>query len=234
MKPLLLDTFCKAGGCTKGYQEAGFYVVGIDIEAQPRYIGDDFVQMDALEALRILIDGGYIVGRTGRKYYLSDFTVIHTSPPCQGYSELNRLHKKEYPLLIADVRRLLQAAGRPYVIENVAGARNDLINPIMLCGIHFGLKVYRHRYFEVWPEMLGLPHIPHNDQTPAVGRGLSPKGYISITGTGGFGVENGFDYARKAIGIDWMTRPELSQAIPPAFTRWIGQQLLRVLEMEAA
>lgn len=94
-KPLLLDCFCGAGGCTRGYQMAGFEVIGIDINRQPHYIGDDFIQMDALEALRILIGGEYITGRTGRQYYLSDFAVIHASPPCQGYSNTKHIYSKK-------------------------------------------------------------------------------------------------------------------------------------------
>lgn len=238
----LLDCFCKAGGCTKGYQQAGFEVVGIDIEPQPRYIGDDFVQMDALEALRILIGGGYIVGKSGRRWYLDDFNALSGSPKCQfgtGMQHLVKARNGSYPEhenQIPAVRELLQLTGKPYVIENVDGSRKHLINPIMLCGKTFGLKTYRHRWFEISPFWFLAPsHIAHQDQTPSAGNGISPKGFISICGTGGvrgMTSQEIIDYWSTAMGIDWMTRAELAEAIPPAYTRWIGEQLINQLRLD--
>ncbi len=118
MSMRLLDLFCGAGGCSAGYQRAGFEVAGVDIERQPRYCGDQFIQADALEYLTALIESGGI----------AEFDAVHASPPCQGYSATKVLKPVDHPMLIEDTRRLLQASGLPYVIENVPGA--PLINPV--------------------------------------------------------------------------------------------------------
>lgn len=222
MKKKLLDGFCKAGGCTKGYQEAGFYVVGVDIEPQPNYCGDEFYQGDAFKFI---------------EKYGADFDIIHTSPKCQHGTGIQHLavarngsypqHENQIPLL----RELLRKIGKPYVIENVNGSRKYLVNPIMLCGNSFGLKTYRHRWFEIWPFWFLAPsHIAHQDKTPSAGNGISPKGFISICGTGGvrgMTSQQIVDYWSMAMGINWMTREELAEAIPPAYTKWIGEQLLK-------
>ena len=236
-KPRLLDLFSGAGGAAVGYHRAGFeVVVGIDNKPQKNY-PFLFVQMDALEALRILIDGGYIVDNKGNKWYLSDFDVIHASPPCQAYTNLRHLgiarngsYLDSHPRLIKPLQELLDGMDKPYVIENVTGARRQLRNPVMLCGKHFGLKTYRHRWFETKPFMLAPSHGPHKDQTPSAGHGISPKGFISIAGNGGVKGLKGrsiVEYWSLAMGIDWMTRPELAEAIPPAYTEFIG---LRIME----
>lgn len=220
----LLDTFCKAGGCTKGYQDAGFYVVGVDIEQQPRYIGNEFYQADAFE----------FIAKYGK-----EFDVISCSPKCQsgtGMQHLAKARNGSYPYhenQIPALRELLRKVGKSYVIENVTGSRKYLINPIMLCGNSFGLKTYRHRWFEIWPYWFLAPsHIAHHDKTPSAGNGISPKGFISICGTGGVKGMNSKEivkYWSRAMGIDWMTREELAEAIPPAYTKWIGQKLLEIL-----
>lgn len=132
-KPRLLDLFCGAGGATKGYQRAGFHVVGVDLHAQPNYCGDHFVQMDAL-------------------WYLDDFgscfDVIAASPPCQAYANVTRWtgNQNDHDALIAPVRELLDEIGLPYVIENVVTP--EIRSDFMLCGSHFGLPIRRHRFFE--------------------------------------------------------------------------------------
>ncbi len=143
MKPLLYDVFCGAGGCTVGYQRAGFYVVGIDKDSQPRYPGDDFIQMDALEFLEKLLNGEY-----------PEPTLISTSPPCQVYSVTKDLSNGNHPDLVGPIRAALQTIGLPYVIENVPGA--PLVNPIKLCGTMFDLRVLRHRLFETEPVTEGV------------------------------------------------------------------------------
>lgn len=226
-KPLLYDLFCKAGGCSKGYMDAGFYVIGVDINPQPRYIGDEFVQMDALEFLQQLLDGLW-----------PEPTAITASPPCQfgtGVQNLGKARNGNYPIhlnLIPQTRELLIKTGKPYVIENVAGARKHLINPTMICGSQFDLKVYRHRYFESNVFLQSCPHYPHKDSTPSAGNGKSPKGFISVCGTGGvrgMKAQEIVEYWSMAMGIDWMNRAELAEAIPPAYTRFIGEQLMRVI-----
>lgn len=217
MNPKLLDLFCKAGGCSVGYHRAGFDVEGVDIEHQPNY-PFAFTKMDALEYLDTMD--------------LSKFDVIHASPPCQKYSGMQLLSAarngsyKEHLDLVEPVRIRLKKIGKPYVIENVVGA--PLENSFILCGSMFGLKVYRHRQFESSEFIWQPDHIPHNDTTPPAGNGISPKGFISVCGTGGVrGMKANeiLQYWRMAMGIDWMNRAELSQAIPPTFTEYIGRQL---------
>ena len=208
-RPRLLDTFCGAGGCSVGYHRAGFEVVGVDNRPMPRY-PFEFHQADALE----------FIAEHGR-----EFDVIHASPPCQAYSnQANCWPGNEYPDLISATRGAILQTGNPYVIENVAGARNHLLASIMLCGKTFGLKVYRHRYFECRPFFLAPAHILHRDSTPRSGRGKSPKGFISVAGH-----LSNTTYCREAMDIDWMTGAELSQAIPPAYTQWLGTRLLEAL-----
>jgi hypothetical protein len=134
-KPRLLDLFCGAGGCARGYQRAGFYVVGVDNRPQPRYAGDEFVQADALEYVR---DHGH------------EFDAIHASPPCQGYSDgANNIHGRPTTRCRSPTcARLLEATGLPYVIENVEGARKHMRDPVTVCGLSLGLNVRRHRLFE--------------------------------------------------------------------------------------
>jgi DNA (cytosine-5)-methyltransferase 1 len=220
MRPLLLDAFCGAGGAAMGYKRAGFEVWGCDIKPQPRYVGDLFFQMDALEFIALF--GGIC-------------DAIHASPPCQGYSDANNLHKarngyrrEDYPLLIIPTREALRKTGKPYVIENVKA--RFLEDPVMLCGAHFGLKVYRHRFFESNMALTQPAHVPHNDKTPSAGNGVSPKGFISVAGTGGvrgFTMKEVIAYWQMAMGIDWLyTREELKEAIPPAYGEYIGRQLI--------
>ena len=223
MRPLLLDLFCGAGGAAEGYHRAGFDVVGVDIEPQPNY-PFLFIQGEATGAL-----GWTLLNSVG---------AIHASPPCQAYSTTASLHSNEYPRLIEPVRELLDDTGLPYVIENVAGAKADLREPITLCGSSFGLGVRRHRLFEVSGFDVGLvPPCNHGEQREP----------IDVTGTGGPRVGERTDggggnsrkprnlaEAREAMGIDWMTRPELSEAIPPAYTEWIGAHLLAAVKGRAA
>lgn len=222
-RPRLLDLYSGAGGAARGYQLAGFHVTGVDINPQPRFAGDVFIQADALD---------YAASHGWQ------FDAIHASPPCQAHSQLRRLSGNEYPDLIAATRSCLDALGLLYVIENVQGA--PLLNPVMLCGSQFGLKVYRHRFFESSILLFQPAHMPHRDSTPSAGNGASPKGFISVTGTGGVkrgGLPTGWtsarDYMAFAMGVDWMARGELAQAVPPAFTEYVGRQLLAVLNNRA-
>lgn len=207
----LLDLFCGAGGAGMGYHKAGFEVVGVDIRPQPRY-PFSFVQADALD---------YAAAHGW------EFDAIHASPPCQRYSRITPVDRREEkPDLVAPTRWLLETLGLPYVIENVVGA--PLCETIMLCGAMFGLQVYRHRIFESNILLLAPTHTRHIYKCPPAGKGAGKDegGFISIT-SGGQGMgKGGRDYARRAMGIDWMTGDELAEAIPPAFTKYIGQQLM--------
>lgn len=207
-KPLLLDTYCGAGGSAVGYARAGFEVVGVDIAAQPHF-PFEFHQADALE----------FIEKHGR-----DFDVIHASPPCQAYTPLRALHpSNHYPDLVAPTRAALLATGRPWAIENVPGA--PLRWFVTLCGTMFGLRVYRHRRFEC-SHLLMQPHHPRHTVTADGCTGRDRKArylagaFVTVCGHVG-------SYAGDAMGIDWMTGKELSQAIPPAYCEWLGRQLRR-------
>lgn len=209
-KPKLLDLFCGAGGAARGYQMAGFHVTGIDINPQPRYIGDEFYQADAM------------------MFPLDGFDVIHASPPCTGFSCASLVHRnngKKYIDLLTPTRERLKAFGKPWVIENVPGA--PMKNYITLCGLMFGLKVFRHRHFECSHMLFQPEHIPH-------GKRRIGEGYFSVVGNGGSitgqkkkQVPNPVKEWPKAMGINWMTKKEIRLAIPPAYTKYIGKQLLR-------
>jgi DNA (cytosine-5)-methyltransferase 1 len=212
-RPRLLDLFCGAGGCAVGYHRAGFDVVGVDIVPQPRY-PFPFVRADALE----------YVAAQGK-----EFDAIHASPPCQQYTPLKALHgTKKYADLVAPTRELLVTTGKPWVIENVNGA--PLYYAIFLCGTMFGLRVYRHRRFEASFLMLQPEHPAHLVRAGAPGtkggRGRKAHymggGFVTVCGNVG-------SYAGPAMGIDWMTGKELSQAIPPGYTQYVGLQLMNAL-----
>lgn len=215
-KPILLDLFCGAGGASMGYSRAGFDVVGVDIKPQPRY-PFEFHQADALEY--------------GKWATSEGFDAIHASPPCQHYSHASNCRPglaDSYPDLIGPTRALVQAIGLPFVIENVYGAKNELLHPTMLCGAMFQLKTYRHRFFEMSfpPALIGHPQ--HIVPTSKAGH-WKPGTYVSVAGNAA-----PIKLAREAMGIDWMTGAELVESIPPAFTQWIGEQLLaHILERAA-
>ncbi len=208
MKPKLLDLFCGAGGASMGYHRAGFEVEGVDIKPQPHY-PFKFYQADALE------------------FPLDGYDAYHASPPCQRYSRLSLVRgsgkRDAHPDLVGTTRDTLQKTNLPFVIENVVGS--PLINPIRLCGLMFNLKVYRHRLFECTFAIWEIPHIKHPEVCPSAGKGQSKSGFVSVCGHQGGGVT--MDEWRKAMDISWMTQGEISQAIPPAYTEYIGKYLLK-------
>jgi DNA (cytosine-5)-methyltransferase 1 len=211
-RPRLLDCCCGAGGVARGYYNAGFDVVGIDMRPQPRY-PFPFIRGDVLELLP----------------WVRGFDVIHVSPPCQAWTDLQKQSKLEYPDLIEPVRGILRELGVPYVIENVEGA--PLESPVRLCGasVEFpDLRVIRHRLFESNVPLRGVPcpsrHplvFTHDKRKAHHGALEQDSSYVQVTGGGNCTVAN----KRSAMGIDWMTGRELNEAIPPAYTRWIGTQL---------
>lgn len=209
-KQLVYDVFCGAGGATKGYKQLGLVVIGIDNKPQPRYCGDGFILMDALEFLGRYISGGY-----------REALFFHASPPCQAYSESAkqwRIGGRVYSDMIGDIRELLKKTGRPYIIENVRNA--PLVDPFMLNGAKFGLKVARKRYFETSFE---IPFELMPPDKPAVRMGRPVREGDVIQPVGHF---SGVEYAKRQMGIDWMVQSELAQAIPPAYTEYIGSKCL--------
>lgn len=195
-----------------GYQRAGFEVVGVDIDPQPNF-PFEFIQADAL-------------GMSQR--FLKSFDVIHASPPCQSYSDLAKRNGNGHlwPRLIEPVREMLERTGRPFVIENVEGA--PLNEPIMLCGTMFPeLRVLRHRLFESNVELKTPPHGKHplvftlDKRKAHYGKLDQDKAFVQVTGGGNCSIKN----ARSAMGIEWMTKGELNESIPPAYTEYLGRQL---------
>ena len=200
MKPRLLDAFCCQGGATRGYQLAGFHVTGIDINPQPRYIGDAFIQGDAVAYIR---EHGH------------EYDATHASPPCQAYAPVTawRGNQDDHPDLLDPTRQALIETGRPWIIENVPGAplRPDYI----LCGSMFGLRVIRHRWFETsW----GGYDLRSRCQHPADVIPFEHKDERAFA---------------VAMGCEWMNNLGGREAIPPAYTEYLGAQLLDRLKAAA-
>lgn len=214
--PRLLDPACCAGGAAMGYSRAGFAVVGVDVNPQPRY-PFELIQADALDVLR-------------DRAFVKSFDAVHASWPCQGFKKGTLWSDK--PDLVTPGRELMSTYDMPWVIENVMEC--PLIDPIVLCGSMFDgptgrpLRVYRHRRFEGSPG-LNLVAPPHPKHTVRTANSQRLKRWnegwnASITGDVGTYV------GPEGMDIDWMTGNELSEAIPPAYTEWVGRQLLAHLE----
>jgi hypothetical protein len=215
-RPRILVLCCKAGGAAMGYHRAGFDVVGLDLEPQPRF-PFTFVQGDALT------------------YPLDGFNAYHASPPCQanllGLAAVNRKLGRDYAHadIIDPIRQRLRATSKPFNIEQPEqGAR--LVNPVRLCGSSFGLPIRRHRQFESSVGYL-VPQCDHSWQTERkYWTGWRPNGehrlatVVQVYGNGA----NRHEWP-AALGIDWMTPDELTQAIPPAYTEFLGRQMLAYL-----
>ena len=203
-----LDLFCGAGGAGVGLARAGFEVIGVDLAAQPRY-PFRFVQADAMS------------------YPLEGFDLVWASPPCQRYSAMSSCRvglAGSYPDLISFVRQRLLSAGVPFVIENVVSS--PLIEPIMLCGRMFELELYRHRLFECsWPA--AAPEHPKHLVPASKAGHWKPGTVISVAGHAA-----PIAVAKAAMGIEWMNRSELAEAIPPAYSEYIGRSLLSFVALE--
>lgn len=225
-RPLLFDLFCGAGGAARGYEEAGFDVIGVDINPQPHY-PYKFIQANALTFM-----GRLVAGYMWERLTLGDFAAVHASPPCQGYSAMKVVWngRKGHPMLVEPVRELLQASGKPWVMENVPGA--PLANPVMLCGSMFGLgyneyQLRRHRLFEISGFTVAPLECQHD--TPVIG---VYGGHGRDRRRGGGDLPIGAGYA--AMGIDWMNGKEVSESIPPAYTEYIGGHLLEAITQKVA
>lgn len=221
-RPRLLDLFCGQGGAGTGYFRAGFAVTGVDNRPQHRYPFPDFHIDDALAYVQ---DYGHT------------FDAIHASPPCQRYSDLAKRNGNadDWPDLIGPVRDLLDEIGLPYVIENVEGA--PLRRDVVLCGTMFpGLRVLRHRVFESNVPLATPAHpahplvFTHDKRKAHYGRLDQDVSFVQVTGGGNCSLAN----ARDAMGIDWMDKHGLNEAIPPAYSEWIGTQLLQAVEQRRA
>ena len=222
-KPRILDLFCCAGGAAVGYSRAGFDVTGVDIAPQPRF-PFKFIQADVLHL---------------NQEFLASFDAIHASPPCQHYSDLAKRNRNadDWPDLVGPVRDILTTSDRPWVIENVEGA--PLMNPVVLCGTMFAnLRVIRHRLFETSfaiEQPLHIPHAHHprchtfDKRKKHFGKTCEWTDYVSVNGGGNCSIAA----ARDAMGIDWMTKKEINEAIPPDYTEYIGRLLMIHLQETA-
>lgn len=218
-RPRALDLFCCAGGASAGLYAAGFDVVGVDIEPQPNY-PFPFIQADALFAS------------------LRGFDFVWASPPCQRYSDLAKRNRNadQHPDLIPPTRRLLKASGvGAWVIENVEGA--PLVDPVMLCGTMFaGLRVLRHRLFEASFTIEPPPHgkhpkvHTHDRRKTHFGKTNERMDFVQVTGGGNCTIAA----AKDAMGIGWMTKDEINQAIPPAYAEYIGRAALQYIGLRNA
>lgn len=216
-----VDLFCGAGGATKGLQRAGFKVLGVDINPQPRYCGDWFVQADALSI---------------PPEFLSRFDFVWASPPCQAHTSLRWMYNaKEHPNLIPQTRDLLQRASVPYCMENVPDA--PLKARLMLCGTMFGLgtgdaELWRHRNFETsWPTATMHLRCRHSRRPRVIGvYGGHGRDHRRTTNTQDFSTEQ----RREAMGIDWMSGQELSESIPPAYSEYIASRFIASLPAHSA
>jgi len=211
----MLDLFCGAGGATTGYQRAGFEVTGVDLKHGKRYPGEAYIRGDVMERLNV------------ESLRLFDF--IHASPPCQSFSITKNLRnaqgnsvKETGGDLMDPVRDALIASGVPFIIENVVQA--PLIDPTILCGSSFGLAVRRHRGFEAGNgiSLAPAPACDHKGQ----GRPVGIYGGMRDNIPSGGRTAHTMDEAREAMGIDWMLWGELCESIPPAYTEWIGTQVI--------
>ncbi|MFC9180190.1 DNA methylase [Streptomyces globisporus] len=222
----VLDAFCCIGGAARGYQDLGWHVTGVDIKAQPDYCGDAFHQGDAVEFIR---EHGH------------EFDFIHASPPCQGEgaptkgtnAARNARTGRRHPRLIAPTRAALDMVGRPYVIENVAGS--EVRKDLRLCGEQFSLAVLMHRYFELGNWTTPQPvHPAHRGRVRGWRHGQYFDGpYVAAYGKGG-GKATAQEI-REAKGIGWShDHLALREALPPAYTRWIGTAFLTRTEEAAA
>lgn len=229
-RPLLLDLFCGAGGSAMGYHRAGFDVVGVDINPQPNY-PFEFIQEDAIRFLHGLIEFSNrgLIKLGGR------FKAIHASPPCQASCTLIKGNQRatagNHIDLIPQTRELLARTGLPTVIENVQGSkvRRDLT----LCGEMFGLDVIRHRYFECSFPVVQPAHVKHRGRVRGWRHGEYFDGpYVAVYGDGGG--KGTVPQWQQAMGIDWTdVRTEIAEAIPPAYSEYVGTQLLRELAVAA-
>lgn len=245
--PKLLDLFCCAGGAGMGYHRAGFEVFGVDIEPQPRY-PFAFHQGDVLEVVACLLAGGAVdfTRPDGTVVWLrrEDFAIWHASPPCQIFSASANAHSKEHVDLLTPTRPLLVQSALPYIIENVE--RAPLLDPILLCATMFGLRapdvdgvelqLQRHRLFETSFPVAMAPAPCAHDASPIAGvyggsRHTKPE---HRDGPRRGGYTPALPVRAQIMGIDWMrTEHELNQAIPPAYTEWLGIQALEHLAVAA-
>jgi DNA (cytosine-5)-methyltransferase 1 len=201
-----------------GFYRAGFEVVGVDLYPQPRYP----FEFHQANALAFIAEHGH------------EFDAIHASPPCQRKTKAQKIQKNDHPKLIGPTRDLILATGLPYVIENVVPESEELdddplLDPVLLCGAMFDLGTYRHRLFETNWQLVPPTHPEHVARNTKMGRKPRPGEMMHVVGN-----FSGVAQAKQAMGIDWMNRDGLRESIPPAYTEYIGLQLMAAIQEKAA
>jgi DNA (cytosine-5)-methyltransferase 1 len=229
-RPRLIDLYCCAGGAARGYQRAGFHVIGVDIEPQPNYAGDEFIKADVLAMTPADIR------RLG--------DAVHASPKCQGQTRMRAPGRKQHVNQIPATRALLEASGRPWILENVEGAEPWMPGAITLCGTMFdGLEseaayLERHRLF-IASFPISAPSACRHDPNRPVGGVYGGHARIRSKRFGGRGTRDVWRAGHRLamgelMGMDWATCAEMSEAIPPAYTEWLGRQLLAHIQQVRA
>ncbi|WP_329287766.1 SAM-dependent methyltransferase [Streptomyces sp. NBC_00691] len=209
----VLVTYCCQGGDSWGWHMAGFDVTGVDLNPQPRY-PFPFIQGDAIEYIRA---------------HGHEYDVHAGSPPCQAYTRCWKIQQREHPRLIGPTREAMQATGRPWVMENVEEAREEMRNPAMLCGASFGLHTYRHRLLEASFPIAVPEHPEHVHPTVKMGRPLKPGDWYHAVGN-----FSNVPYVKADMGVPWMTRDGIRECIPPVYGYHAATQFLAHVGMGEA
>lgn len=208
-RKLLLDAYCCQGAMSSGYNDAGFMPFGVDIDprALARYPFD-----------KVRADAVWFIGNYGHL-----FDAISASPPCQDYSITSKIVDNDFPRLIGPTRQALDMIGVPWVIENVGGARDELIEPITLCGCRFGINTYRPRLFEFghWEGVTAPECRAHTDRTVKMGRSITEGDYYHAVGN-----FSGVAYVRRDLNLPWMNRDGLRECAPRQYGQYIGVHLM--------
>jgi DNA (cytosine-5)-methyltransferase 1 len=212
-RPILLNLYCCQGGSAAGYDAAGYYVLGVDKSPQPKY-----------PYLFVLADALWFLDEFAA-WIAEHVTLVDGSPPCQAHSKAQKIMKRKHPRLIAPTRELLLAIGRPFVLENVEGARGELLDPVMLCGAMFGMNTYRHRLFEPHGWTITPPEHPrHVAKLAKMGRPPKPGEFVDYVGN-----YSGVPASRVDMRMSWATRDGIREAVPPQYTEYLGRQALTQL-----
>lgn len=215
--PELLDLYCCQGGASAGYADSGWRVTGVDsVERhRARYMQSGASVFHESDVLEFLSEKKEWIQRT--------FSAAHASPPCQRYSATQRIMRRDHPDLIAPTRILLEDLGIPFVIENVEDARSELHGPVTMCGASFGLHTYRHRLFETGGGFhLDQPvHHEHVHRSVKMGRPVRQGDFYHAVGH-----FVGIDYVRSDMGMPWASGEGVREAVPPAYTAYIGRKLM--------
>lgn len=222
-RPLAIDAFSCQGGASMGLHQAGFQVVGVELDPEhvKRY-PFAAVQADVIEWLPLLIR-------------IMKPSLIAGSPPCQADTDAQVIQNREHPQLIPPFREIVETSGLPYWIENVGGAvrKGNLRPDVRLCGLMFGLETDRHRYFETnFPVEVPAHPVGPLGREDHTDMKKTKMGRPFVNGelrqyVGNF---HGVGLAREDLGVPWMNRDGVRECIPPVYGKFLGEAAMRYLE----